>query len=132
APPRRGRVRPYLEASLSRRVLRRARPSDVRELADALALVEPGAAQARDASLKRRHGTEPVTDAHPNAERALSGTYGCLLSGTPGQVERTLLVATLVAIGSEILAREQGSGDDQARQGHGARLSFTAQTGDSE
>src|SRR5262249_58671184 len=47
---------PQLEAPLSRRMLRRVRPADERELADALALARPGAAGWRETYLRRRHG----------------------------------------------------------------------------
>jgi DNA polymerase III alpha subunit len=68
-----------IEAALSRRVLTRVKPADVREVADALALARPGCAAARDMYLKRRCGKEQVTYAHPSMERALSATPGTLL-----------------------------------------------------
>jgi DNA polymerase III alpha subunit len=104
---------PQLEAPLSRRVLTRVRPSDVREVADALALARPAAAQARDGYLKRRRGAEQVAYAHPSMASALAATLGCLLYEDDA-ISLLEAVAGLSGTEADRLRRRFAGGDSAA------------------
>ena len=68
-----------LESEGMKRVLRRLRPRDFRDVIAVLALYRPGPMQYIDTFIKRHNGEEEVTYLHPKLSRILKETYGIML-----------------------------------------------------
>ncbi|OUN01475.1 MAG: hypothetical protein BAA04_09925 [Firmicutes bacterium ZCTH02-B6] len=68
-----------LETPVFRRLAEQLRPDRFSDLVALLALGRPGPAQRIDSFVRRRHGREAVTYAHPRLEPLLAETYGVIL-----------------------------------------------------
>ena len=68
-----------LESEGMKRVLRRLKPRDIRDVIAVLALYRPGPMQYIDSFIARHNGEEEVVYAHPKLARVLRETYGIML-----------------------------------------------------
>ena len=68
-----------LESEGMKRVLRRLKPRDFRDVIAVLALYRPGPMQYIDSFVARHNGEEEVTYVHPKLARVLRETYGIML-----------------------------------------------------
>ena len=68
-----------LESEGMKRVLRRLKPKDFRDIIAVLALYRPGPMQHIDSFIARHNGEEEITYAHPKLAKVLKETYGIML-----------------------------------------------------
>jgi DNA polymerase-3 subunit alpha len=68
-----------LESEGMKRVLRRLKPRDFRDIIAVLALYRPGPMQHIDTFISRHNGEEEVVYVHPKLSRVLKETYGIML-----------------------------------------------------
>ena len=70
-----------IETKTGTRLVKRLKPTSVRELCDAITLVRPGPSRSglTDAYLRRRAGEEPVSLPDERLAAVLADTYGCII-----------------------------------------------------
>lgn len=70
-----------IETTSGTALIRRMKPRNMAELADAITIVRPGPDRSglKDAYLRRRAGLEPITYLHPDLEPILSSTQGTMI-----------------------------------------------------
>lgn len=65
-----------LESSGMKRYIKELKPSNIEDIIAMVALYRPGPMQFIDSFIKRKHGKEKITYAHPSMENATKNTYG--------------------------------------------------------
>ncbi len=68
-----------LESAGMRRYIKDLRPNRVEDIMVLVALFRPGPMGSIPSYIKRKHGQEPITVAHPRLEPVLSDTYGVMV-----------------------------------------------------
>src|SRR5258706_287019 len=68
-----------LESAGMRRYIRELKPDRVEDVMAMVALFRPGPMDYIPTYIRRKHGEEPVTYAHPTLEPVLKSTYGVMV-----------------------------------------------------